>query len=171
MTPGVIFDLDQTLIDTSSVEHYRKTRNWRAASNGVKALTPFPFINTILEELSRHGIKSVIITTSPSVYCKAIIEHFNWQVSGAICYHDVSRIKPDPMAFHKALKDYNLEASRTISAGDRDIDILASRAANIAAIACSWASPNPSALMHTKPDYIATKPLELVQLIRQFHGI
>ncbi len=169
MKPSVIFDLDQTLIDTSSVETFRKSRDWTSAINRIPTLTPFDGINDLIKTLNVNSIEVIIITKSPGHYCSAIVKYFKWQITGQICYHDVRPdIKPHPAAFLKAIKDYDLDVSKTISVGDSDIDIVASTSAKIPSIACTWASPAPQALLASNPTYVAKNPVELTSILSGF---
>jgi len=171
MKPAVIFDLDQTLLDTSGIAHLRSPGNWNKAIAQVPTLSPFPGIDEIFDCLAQNNIEIVIITTSPGIYCTAIVNHFQWKIAGQVCYHDVGRRKPDPEAFIKAVKAFDLDVSRTISAGDRDIDILASNAAQIPSIACPWASPDAQALLAAKPTFIANDTAAVLRAIKTFFQI
>jgi phosphoglycolate phosphatase-like HAD superfamily hydrolase len=172
MSAAVILDLDQTLVDTSKLEPLRKSGNWGKVYDQIPSLKEFPEINFLLKDLNDKHIKTVIITTSPSGYCSKIVNHFGWSISGMICYHDVKpHIKPHPKAFLQALEKFSIDPNRIISAGDRDIDIVASKAAKIPSIACTWASPNPTALLNSKPEFVAHSSKELRELIRTFHKI
>jgi phosphoglycolate phosphatase-like HAD superfamily hydrolase len=165
---AVIFDLDQTLLDTNSVAHLRDARNWSEIYKIIPSLSAFEGIDNIMEFLYENDINVIVITTSPGSYCSRIITHCGWKVNGQICYHDVSRRKPDPESFLKALKDYNLDIKQTISAGDKDIDIVASNSAGIPSIACTWASPNVNALLGSNPKFIANNVSELFNIIQTF---
>jgi phosphoglycolate phosphatase-like HAD superfamily hydrolase len=172
MNPSVIFDLDQTLVDTSILEPLRKQGRWRDVYTLIPKLSAFLNVDTFLNILIEKKILVVLITTSPSTYCNKILTAFKWKITGSICYHDVyPHIKPDPKAFTKAIEDFDLDIKKTISAGDRDIDIIASNAANIPAIACTWASPNKIALLNSKPNWVANSPDEMIQHIKKFHDI
>lgn len=164
----MIFDLDQTLLDTSSVAHLRDAKNWAKIYELIPQLTAFEGIDTIMEFLYENDISIVIVTTSPPPYCSKIVKHCGWKITGQITYYDVNRRKPDPEAFLKAVKDYDLDIKKTISAGDRDIDIKASHAADIPSIACTWASPDKNLLISTNPTYTANSVNELFELIRLF---
>lgn len=171
MIKAVLFDLDQTLSDTSPVAHLRDAKNWSEVYRNIPFLTAFKGISELIEELNSNNIAVIIITTSPSSYCTRIVNHFGWKTTGHICYHDVSRRKPHPESFLKAIKDYNLDISKTISAGDRDIDIIASRSAGIPSIACTWASQDKSALLKEESTFIADNPEELIGIVRKFFSI
>lgn len=167
MNPGVIFDLDQTLLDTSTLAHLRDARKWSDIYPLIQHLTPTDAINQIIDFLNEKGVKIVVVTMSPSTYCSKIIQHCGWKITGQICYHDVSKRKPDPEAFSKAIKDFNLDATKTITVGDRDIDIKASNVLQIPSIACTWGSPDKSLLLASNPTYVTHTPDELLLTIKK----
>jgi phosphoglycolate phosphatase/pyrophosphatase PpaX len=167
---GVIFDLDQTLVDTSTLAQLRDARQWSAIYPLIKNLAITDAINRTIEYLNQKQVKIIVVTTSPSTYCSRIIQHCGWKIDGQICYHDVSKRKPDPEAFAKAIKDYDLDVSKTVSIGDRDIDIKASNAINLPSIACTWGSPDTSLLLAANPTHIANTPEELLQIITQLYN-
>lgn len=170
MNPGIIFDLDQTLLDTSSVAHLRDAKNWSAIYPLIKGFSAFETVDDTIAYLNNIGVKVIIVTTSPRPYCVEIIEHCGWTTAGQICFHDVKRRKPDPESFSKAILDHGLDITKTITVGDRDIDIMASNALDLPSIACTWASPDKAALLAAKPTFIAHGPGEMSSLIRKFYN-
>lgn len=168
MNPGVIFDLDQTLIDTNSLEQLRSNRDWKTIYPLIAGLKAFDTVNDTIEQLNIQGIKVIIVTTSPRPYCLKIINHCGWHTDGQICFHDVTRRKPDAESFLKAISDFDLDINKTISVGDRDIDILASHSSGIPSIACTWASPDKVSLLLTNPTYVADSPIDMSKLLSEF---
>ncbi|WP_342329894.1 HAD hydrolase-like protein [Pedobacter sp. FW305-3-2-15-E-R2A2] len=172
MTPSVIFDLDQTLVDTRHLAHLRKAGSWNQAYSEIKKLKSYDKIDDIFNSLSKNSIKIIIITMSPSSYCSRVIDHFGWNVAGKICYHDVKpNLKPHPEPFFKAVRDYQLDPERTISAGDNAIDIIASNRANIPSIACSWDSDDVATLLASNPTFHASSPDDLFMQVTKFHNL
>lgn len=172
MSPALLLDLDQTLSDTSSLEALRKAGNWTGAYAGIPNLKPYPPLTELIEQCRAAGIKVIVITVSPSGYCSRVISQLKHQIDGSICYHDVRpNIKPHPAAFQKAIKDYDLDPQKIISAGDSAKDIIASHAAGIPAIACLWATAEQEALLATEPEYQAESPEEMANHVRGFFGI
>ena len=172
MRKAVIFDLDQTLVDTSNIEHHRKSGNWNSVYEGIGQLIANKEIDDLIKLLNEGGILIFIVTMSPSTYCQKIIDRFKWNVTGKICYHDVKPlIKPHPESFNRILRDYNLEADNVISAGDSAHDIVASNKANIKSIACCWASKDVDSLLLANPTLTAKSPTDLVSLVKEFHQI
>ncbi len=172
MNASVIFDLDQTLIDSSGLEVLRKRRDWDQVYKSLHKIEEYQSVSEILNTLNQNSIKIIIITTSPSAYCRRIVDQFGWDIAGCICYHDVyPNIKPHPEAFLKAINDYNLDIDQTISVGDRSIDIEASQRAHIPSIGCTWGSPDTASLLYAGPTFIANNTAELYLHLKTFHSI
>lgn len=172
MTPSVIFDLDQTLVNTRHLAQLRKSRDWNQVYSQIQGLSCYNKINDLVTLLNENSVKVIIITMSPSPYCSKIIDHFNWEITGKICYHDVRpNLKPHPEAFLKAIRDYQLDPERTISAGDNAIDIIASNRANIPSIACSWDSDDVATLLASNPTFHASSPEDLFMHLTKFHNL
>ncbi|WP_053058267.1 HAD family hydrolase [Pedobacter sp. BMA] len=172
MKKAVIFDLDQTLIDTSSIEHLRRAGSWQFAYEGVKKLNSYAGIDEFIHLLNQNSVDVFIITMSPSTYCSKVIERCKWEISGTVCYHDVRPlIKPHPEPFLKLIRDFKLDTQSLISAGDSAHDIVSSNKANVTSIACSWGSRDTSNLLSASPTYVANSPSVMFDLIKTFHGI
>lgn len=135
---GFIFDLDQTLIDTSSSEFYRKQNNWNAVYELIPGFKLYEGISNILSEINENGHKICIVTASPEIYCKKIICEFNLPIDLTVCYHDTKMKKPHPDPIHLALSKMELPSNMVISVGDRDLDIIASKSANVFTIGAMW---------------------------------
>jgi HAD superfamily hydrolase (TIGR01662 family) len=172
MKSGVIFDLDQTLVDSSGVAHLRQTRKWSEIYKDMSKIKMFPHVLELLQCLYTCDIKIAIVTTSPSIYCKRIAAHFQWKIDSIIGYHDVSpNIKPHPAGYLKATKELNLDLQKTIAVGDRDIDIIAAHRSGIVSVGCLWSSENPYSLRESNPSFIARQPLEMANVVKNFHNL
>lgn len=172
MKRAVIFDLDQTMVNTSALEQYRRAGGWNTAYTLIPSLAKTEEIEDLLKILYEHDIKVIINTMSPKTYCQKVINHFGWGIYGSICYHDICPdIKPHPASFLKAIKEFELDISSIISAGDSASDILASNAAKTPSIACSWDSKDINALLDANPTYHAETPLALKNIVLRFFSI
>lgn len=147
----VIFDLDQTLVDTSKLAPLRDKGQWREISNKIHESILYEEIKKILEHISSQNINIAIVTSSPSSYAKQVLKYFDLKFDYLIGYHDVRKIKPDPEPMLKVLNHFNLNSSEVISFGDRDIDIKSSNAANIKSIACCWGNSKCELLKNSNP--------------------
>ncbi len=135
---GFIFDLDQTLIDSSLSEINRKQNNWKVVYELIPQFKLYSGINNLLLEIIKNGHKICIVTSSPEVYCKKIISEFNLPIELAVCYHDTILKKPYPDPIQLALLKMKLPSNMVISVGDRDLDIIASKSANVFTIGAMW---------------------------------
>jgi HAD superfamily hydrolase (TIGR01549 family) len=139
MTPrAVIFDLDQTLVDSRALEDLRDSSRWREAIGRVSETVAYEGINELLLWLRSRSIKVGIVTNAPSNYCRAVLNHHSWQFDSTICWHDTAKHKPDPEPFLAALDRMNLSAAHTISVGDHVNDLLASSSARVTAYLATW---------------------------------
>ncbi|SFW84046.1 HAD family hydrolase [Chitinophaga sancti] len=166
---GLIFDLDQTIIDSSLAESYRSARNWSAVYSTIGNFTVYEGIVDILGDAKAKGIKICIVTSSPSTYCNRVLSHFNIPHDYTVCYHDTTRRKPHPEPILKGLQYLNLPANKVLSFGDRDIDIVASNAAKVASVACTWGCSDVQTLKAAKPSYIVNSPREIYDLIKMVY--
>lgn len=148
----IIFDFDQTMVDTSSLEHLRRTRNWSAVHQGMRALEPYEGITNLLESLVAAGQKIAIVTTSPRAVPQRYSDSRKWPVDCIIGFHDTPRRKPYPDSLLLALERCGEEAVGSYHIGDRAQDTEAARAAGIVAIGAGWGSLELEILRQSRPD-------------------
>ncbi|MFH7326656.1 HAD family hydrolase [Desulfurivibrio sp. C05AmB] len=162
---ALIFDLDQTLIDSSMAEPYRHARNWGRVYSCIPFFKIYPGISEALNEIQRRNIAFAIVTSSPQAYCDRVLSFFNIRLNHKVCYHDTVRKKPHPEPILLAIKKLNIPPSNILSFGDKDIDIFASNSANVKSVACLWGADNVEGLIASKPTYILHSPLEIIDLL------
>lgn len=166
---GLIFDLDQTLIDSSIAENNRNNRNWSAVYPQISSFTVYDGIHEALEYAETQQIPMVIVTSSPSVYCNRVLEpHFKSKFIHTVCYHDTARRKPFPDPIQKAM-GYLDNSKPILSFGDRDIDITASNEAGVISIACNWGAADRESLLAANPKHIINNPLEIIEIIKMHY--
>jgi len=167
MIRNLIFDLDQTLIDTSSAEQFRKPGQWEKAYAAIPYFILYEGLNSIFEHLIQNEYNICIVTTSPSTYCGKVLDHWKIPHNYKICYHDVKKRKPDPESFLKALQYLKAKPEEALSFGDRAIDIQASKAAGILSVACLWGSAESQLLLAAQPNFVVKTPAEAFELIKK----
>ena len=165
---GVLFDLDQTLIDSSSLEYLRNERKWQEIYGRISSLKPYPGISEILDILKRLDCRVGIVTSAPTPYCSRILTCFGWKVDAKVCYHDTSRHKPHPDPLLKGLELLRINACDCISIGDSSDDIIASKAAQIFSIAALWGSRDPQSTINVQPDHICLTTQDLRSYLLEF---
>jgi HAD superfamily hydrolase (TIGR01509 family) len=157
----VIFDFDQTLVDTSPVEALRNAKNWQAVMAQAPRLKVYEGISELLANLHKRGQPLAIVTKSPDMVPKAFIKRHKWPIEIVVGYHQVRRRKPDPEGLLVAIAQAGADPKETYHVGDRPEDTAASRAAGVVAIGSAWHTADLSALKASKPDHIFATVAEL----------
>lgn len=164
--PSLILDLDQTLIDTSSAQNFRKPGGWQIVYGMIPSFIVYDGIADLFQYIKDRKIKVCIVTTSPSTYCGRVLAHWSIPFDHMICYHDVKRVKPDPEGFLKAIERLGDDPANILSLGDRAIDIQASKAVNVKSIGCLWGSTERQLVMNAKPDYLAETAQDALTIVK-----
>lgn len=157
----IIFDFDQTMVDTSSLEHLRRNRNWSAVHREMRALEPYLGITDLLGSLVAAGQKIAIVTNSPRPVPEKYTQRQKWPVNCIIGYHDVRRRKPYPDSLTLALRRCGEDEAGSYHVGDRAQDTEAARAAGIVAIGAGWGSLELEELARSQPEQLFMSVAEL----------
>ncbi|QQU02131.1 HAD family hydrolase [Myroides odoratus] len=161
----VIFDLDQTLVDTSTLEVLRKNRQWREIASHLDQTMVYPGIKHTVDCLKSRGIKIAVFTSSPKSYARGVLEHHDLHYDLLLGYHDVNMKKPSPEGFYKILEHFNIDSKKAISFGDQHTDILASNEAKIQSVACLWGNEDNDKLIDSKPNLILDQSIKISSMI------
>ncbi|RFM34466.1 HAD family hydrolase [Chitinophaga silvisoli] len=165
---GVIFDLDQTIVDSSIAEKFRNTGKWEQVYPLIRDFVLYPGVQGALVYLRQKGIPFAIVTSSPSKYCGKITDHFDIICDNKVCYHDTTRRKPHPDPINLAIQRMGVDPGKILSLGDLPKDIQASKAAGAISVACLWGSFNTAALRASEPHYIVERSEELPDFLKRF---
>ncbi|MBA7582671.1 Phosphoglycolate phosphatase [subsurface metagenome] len=163
----IIFDFDQTLVDTSSVEHLRAARNWKAVMAQASKLPVYDGINELIQELYKAGQTIAIVTKSPDMVPKAFIKAHGWPIKIVVGYHHVKNRKPHPEGLLLAMSKAGALPDKTYHVGDQPQDTEASRGANVIAVGSAWGCTDTAELEASKPDVLF---LSVDELRKYFHS-
>ncbi len=163
----IIFDFDQTLVDTSSVEHLRRARRWREVNARADALSPYPGITELIVSLHELHHDLAILTTSPSMVPESFVRRYSWPIELVIGYHQVSRLKPDPEGLFIALEHYEADAGSSFHVGDKADDTRASHSAGVVSIGAGWGAEDLDSLRASEPDHLFMSVAELNEFLHE----
>ena len=135
---GVIFDLDQTLVDSDIVKPFRDSRKWDLVEREIPKVRPYDRIKPLVNKLRNRNIKIGIVTSSPSVYCRQVLKQCSLRVDDIVGYHDTQRRKPHPDPLQLSLRKLGLDPRDVVAIGDKADDVCAAKAAGIISIAACW---------------------------------
>lgn len=134
---AVVFDLDDTLIDTSLLRVYRDSRRWKDAVREVGRTTLFDGVRETIQALDNRHIPWAVVTTSVSFYANAVLSHHNLKAKVLVAYHDATP-KPSPAPIHLALQRLGIEPDDVVGIGDNAADLNSYRAAGLVAVGAGW---------------------------------
>lgn len=163
---SIIFDLDLTLVDTSSLEELRSKRKWDEVYALISSTSLYDGIREVLDIIHKNDIKVAIVSTSPRPYIEKIVAYHNIPAQHIVGYHDAKFTKPHPAPMLKALELLACPPKAVVSFGDRVIDIQSSNAANIESVACLWGTKERKELLSSDYSHAIIKPSEILTLIR-----
>jgi len=120
MIRAVLFDLDDTLVDTRVLASTRKSRQWRDCSRRFHETVCFEGVVDSLTALRRQGVRVGIVTKSPdAVYAIPLLRHHGLTVDTVVGYHQVGGLlKPHPRGALVALERLGLAPPEAIGVGD-----------------------------------------------------
>lgn len=144
---AVIFDLDNTLVNTTALNDFRTNTPSQAPSFELLAKTKiYPQVHTMLQAILDKGIKLGLVTNSTRNYANAVLQYHDIHkyFGSIITYNDVipDGHKPSPVGIQKAIQQLKV-GSKVIYVGDDAVDFNAAYAAHIKPVAPSWASTLP----------------------------
>lgn len=121
---SLIFDLDQTLIDSRHIEYLRRSRKWSMVYRKIPNILAYDGINEVLSITRDNGIKLAIVSSSPLSYVQRVVRHFEWSFDFTVCYHDTTQHKPHPAPFIEAADRLKIAAMDCWAIGDDPKDVL-----------------------------------------------
>lgn len=132
----IIFDLDDTLVDTSKIKQYRRV-NWRKCYELIPNETKLNISLEAIEKL-KSKFQIAVVTNSPKFYAEQVLKHHKINVDVLIAYHDTKKHKPYPDPMILAAQKVKLDPKKCLAIGDHMNDILASNNAGMRSIAVTW---------------------------------
>lgn len=120
MIRAVLFDLDDTLLDTRVLMAARRARLWRECGRRFRETVCFPGVADVLSALREGGIKLGIVTKAPdAVYAVPVLRHHGLTVDTVVGYHQVGGlVKPHPRGAQLALERFGLLPAEAVGVGD-----------------------------------------------------
>lgn len=120
----VIFDLDDTLVITKSIETFRKNRKWGEIKYHLNETYILEQMKKWYNEFLKRNYKIVVVTSSPKKYAEQILNYHNLKFDLIIGYHDTKLHKPycDP---YKKVIDFFSEYNNVVIIGNEIKDMLA----------------------------------------------
>jgi HAD superfamily hydrolase (TIGR01549 family) len=174
---AVIFDLDETLLDSSALLSDRDARRWGRVFERLDEVLPFVVAKgeTDVAELPRlaaeRGLKVGLLTHSPREYARELLSAHGISVEVMVTGSDGYAPKPDPAGLRAVMAELGVEPADTLYLGDSVGDFGAAASAGTVAAGVAWAEATPAAWRHGWPDFAIAAPRRLLQLIDGEEGL
>ena len=183
----VLFDLDNTLVNTDELEVFRNTNHpfFNQDKEYIKEIQSFlvntkPYIPlTTLEEIKKHNIKLGLLTNSPRKYAYAVISALYkgiktfYPFDVVVAFENVERHKPFNDGIFRAINElkkndeslFDIKGTEVLYIGDNNTDILtAYNGGCLAALLLSEQEQLHYKNSNTLPEFIIT-PTNLVDIV------
>ncbi len=124
----------------------------------------FPWVNKILEEVSKKHILCVLSDGSEKSIKKSLgsrIKYFKLIIGYE---HIKKEIKPDPEGINLILEKIKTDPAKSLMIGDTRVDVLAGKRAGTKTGVVSWGLGKWEELLKLKPDYKIEKPGDFLNI-------
>ncbi len=160
---AVIFDLDETVCNTSSLKVWRDQHDWVSCRQNIGTTDLYPGIRDILLFLTAAKVPIGFVTNSPRPYATQVLQYHKIPYNALIAYHDCSRHKPDPKPMTQCADQLGRKNYGAILAiGDDIKDIQAAKNAGMIAVGVTWGIGNADAFADDA-DRVFDNPSQLLQ--------
>ena len=162
-----VFDLDMTLLDSSTLEPWRNLRQWNQVRSLLGHVKPFqvgtPAPHELPARLKAKGHNIAVVTSSPRWYAEQLIEDFKISTDVLVAWQDTELHKPNPEPINLALDRLDVGAEQACFVGDSIVDVQACYHAGVVSIGAGWAVKDYGEFSSAAPDVLLRKPGSLLR--------
>jgi HAD superfamily hydrolase (TIGR01662 family) len=160
---SVIFDLDETLVDTTSALKELKEEDWKGAEHHISEFTLYEGMTDLIEFLHAHDIRMAVVSTSPEEYCRMVLEQVGVKCQCVIGKENGDKPSPEPLI--KALESLKGSPDQAVVFGDKSTDIEGARNAGMQSVGCTWGTREIDKLLSAHPDFVISDPRDGIQVL------
>lgn len=159
----ILGDNDSPELESILLSDFNKYYNGHYANHTA----PYEGIKELLSELSKRSILCAVLSNKPDNFVKIIVgeifSDFRFaQIQGKM---DEFPKKPNPAALKSIMKKLNVNTDETLYIGDSNVDIFTGKNAGVKTCGVLWGFRTKEELEEAGADYIATSPLDVLDLI------
>lgn len=167
---AVIFDLDDTLLDTSMLLAARDRRDWAEVYARIGEALPFDVPDDVpvvrLPKAAKdRGYAVGVYTHSPEKYAVELLRVHGIRPDALVTGSDGYTPKPAPNGLIAIARQLGIEPGRCAYVGDSVADFGAAAAAGMRSVGVDWARRSPESWRLGWPDYTVDRPGRLLQLL------
>nr|WP_153735284.1 HAD-IA family hydrolase [Aquibacillus halophilus] len=162
---AIIFDLDQTLIDTSALKKWRDERSWDECYNHLQLTSIYPHVQSLLQSLIVKKI--AVVTNSPHVYASKLLEYHQIPYDHLVAYQKHGRNKPYPDQLMSCIEELKVEPAQCMYIGDDPNDIVAAKIAGFHAVGFCFGNLGLAEMIFHMPDGIVSNYHQLFHYVQK----
>jgi len=137
-------------------------------SKEIANLSPIADIIPVLWELKKQGYTLGIVTSNIIENVEIFLQKN--QLNSVFSYiHPTNSIFSKHRIINQIIKNNRFEQESVIYVGDETRDIRSARRSNIGIVSVSWGFNSAEILQEYKPDYLVSKPSELLLAIEDYY--
>ncbi len=139
----------------------------KAAETIVASAEPLDGAEETLRDLHSCGIRMAVVTTKIRAHVDGILAKMDWKsfFEVSVGGNEVARVKPEPDAFHVALKKLSAAPENCAAVGDTINDVLAAQAVPMRVVAVHSPYGGREELEASAPDYLVESIGEIPALL------
>lgn len=137
----MLFDLDETVLDTSRLRDARAQKDWQFVSTNLHLSSTYPGEpEALLSKLRSEGLKVGVVTSSPRWYAEALLATHGIVTDVLVTGSDGYAAKPDPSSLLAAAEALGVPATETAHVGNDENDHHAAARAGMFSVGVTWSS-------------------------------
>lgn len=168
---AAIFDLDETLLDSSALAEARKRREWKRVFPRLDLVGEFevgakePAVASLPEEARKRGLAVGLLTQSPKRYAEELARRFGIGVQKMVSGSAGLPEKPDPSGLIGLARALAVAPRECVYLGDGAEDFGAAAAAGAVSVGACWSGQTPQAWRHGWPDIAIERPSRFLEAL------
>ena len=128
---------------------------------------PYEGVREVLHTLPKESWSMAVASNKFDAGTKKLISGIFPEIDFKVVYgnREGFPLKPDKALLDLIMRECNAAPNTTFMVGDSGVDIQTAKAAGVRSIGCSWGFRPRTELEENGADYIADKPIELLELV------
>lgn len=172
MPSAVVFDLDETLLDSGALRDARDSKRWNTVAGRLREVRPYEMqgwemrVAELPGLLRANGYRIGVLTHAPRWYAEHLLEAFDIDFDALITGSDPFPRKPDPTSLRAIAAELGTTPKEVVLVGDSDTDFGAASNAGATSVGVCWSRRVPSPWRRYWPDIAICRPERLPDALR-----